>query len=137
MACEAPIDVVWAPPPIGATLAAGWSVILFSIAIAAVAALVFWRRPDVPAATALVIVASGAAGSSVPWYLGATTSDVALGGPFLLQALLTAGLYMVMWPAAVHLGLTFPSPAPVLARRPRLVPAIYASRSARTPRCLR
>ncbi len=123
---QAPIDVVWAPPPIGATLAAGWSVILFSIAIAAVAALVFWRRPDVPAATALVIVASGAAGSSVPWYLGATTSDVALGGPFLLQALLTAGLYMVMWPAAVHLGLTFPSPAPVLARRPRLVPAIYA-----------
>ena len=109
---QASIDVAWAPPPIGATLAAGWSVVLFSIAIAAVAALVFARRPDVPAATALVIVASGAAGSSVPWYLGATTSDVALGGPFLLHALLTAGLYMVMWPAAVHLGLVFPSPAP-------------------------
>ena len=83
------IKVQWAPPPVGATLAAGWSVILFSIAIAAVAALVFARRPDVPAATALVIVACGAAGSSVPWYLGATTSDVALGGPFLLHALLT------------------------------------------------
>ena len=120
------IKVQWAPPPVGATLAAGWSVILFSIAIAAVAALVFARRPDVPAATALVIVASGAAGSSVPWYLGATTSDVALGGPFLLQALLTAGLYMVMWPGAVHLGLVFPSPAPVLSRHPRLVPSIYA-----------
>ena len=106
---QAPIDVVWAPPPIGATLAAGWSVILFSIAIAGVAALVFWRRPDVPAATALVIVASGVAGSSVPWYLGTTTSDVALGGPFLFHALLTAVLYMVTWPAAVHLGLVFPS----------------------------
>ena len=44
--------------------------ILFSVAIAAVAALVFARRPDVPAATALVIVAAGAAGSSVPWFLG-------------------------------------------------------------------
>jgi signal transduction histidine kinase len=122
---QAAIGVAWAPPPVGATLGAGWSVILFSVAIAGVAALVFARRPDVPAATALVIVASGAAGSSVPWYLGATTSDVALGGPFLLQALLTAGLYMVMWPAAVHLGLVFPSPAPVVTRRPRLVPAIY------------
>jgi signal transduction histidine kinase len=123
---QASIGVAWAPPPIAATLAAGWSVILFSVAIAGVAALVFVRRPDVPAATALVIVASGAAGSSVPWYLGATTSDVALGGPFLLQALLTAGLYMVMWPAAVHLGLVFPSPAAVVSRRPRLIPAIYA-----------
>ena len=122
----ASIDVLWAAPAIGATLEAGWSVIVFSIAIAAVAALVFARRPEAPAATALIVVACGAAGSSVPWFVGATTSDLALGGPFLLQVLLTGGLYMVMWPAAVHLALVFPAPAPVVMRRPRLVPAIYA-----------
>ena len=69
-------------PRLGSTLASGWSVILFSVAIAAVAALVFARRPDVPAATALMLVAAGAAGSSVPWFLGTTTSDLVLGGPF-------------------------------------------------------
>ena len=120
------IGVAWAAPATGSTLAAGWSVILFSVAIAAVAALVFARRPDVPAATALVIVAAGAAGSSVPWFLGATTSDLVLGVPFLLHTLLTAVLYMLMWPAAVHLALVFPTPAPMLNRRPWLIPAIYA-----------
>jgi signal transduction histidine kinase len=123
---ETSVEVTWAPPATTSTLAAGWSVILFSLGIAAIAALVFARRPDVPAATALMIVAAGAAGSSVPWYLGATTSDVALGGPFLLQVALTAGLYMLMWPGAVHLGLVFPAPAQIVARRPRLIPAVYA-----------
>jgi hypothetical protein len=99
---------------------------VFSIAIAGVAAFVFLRRPDVPAATALVIVACGAAGSSVPWFLGATTSDVAQGAPILLHTSLTAGVYMLMWPAAVHLALVFPAPAPILERRPRLIPAVYA-----------
>ena len=63
-----------------------------------------------PAATALVLVACGAAGSSVPWFLGATTSDLVQGSPFALHAALTAGVYMLMWPAAVHLGLVFPAP---------------------------
>ena len=66
----------------GGALLEGWSIVVFSIAMAAVAALVFARRPDVPAATALVLVACGAAGSSVPWFLGATTSDLVQGSPF-------------------------------------------------------
>ena len=49
-----------------------------------------------------------------------------LGAPFLLHTLLTGILYMLMWPAAVHLALVFPAPAPVLDRRPWLIPAIYA-----------
>jgi signal transduction histidine kinase len=120
------LDVAWAPPAIGAAMAAGWSVLLFSIAIAAVAAFVYARRPEEPAATALVLAACGAAGSSVPWFLGTTTSDLALGGPFVLHTLLTAGLYMVMWPAAVHLALVFPAPHPLLVRHPRGVQAVYA-----------
>ena len=36
---EASIDVTWAAPATGSTLASGWSVVVFSVAIAAVAAL--------------------------------------------------------------------------------------------------
>ena len=114
-------SVTWAAPDVSAALLEGWSIVLFSIAIAAVAALVFRRRPDVPAATALVLVACGAAGSSVPWFLGATTSDLVLGSPFALHAALTAGVYMLMWPAAVHLGLVFPTPIAAVQRRPGIV----------------
>ena len=114
-------SVIWAAPDVSAALLEGWSIILFSIAMAAVAALVFARRPDVPAATALVLAACGAAGSSVPWFLGATTSDVVQGSPFALHAVLTAGVYMLMWPAAVHLGLVFPAPIAAVERRPGIV----------------
>ncbi len=118
--------VTWSQPAIGGALAEGWSVLLFSVAIAAVAAFVYLRRPAVPAATALALAASGAAGSSVPWFLGTTTSDLVLGWPFAFYALLTTGLYMVMWPAAVHLALVFPAPHPLVVRWPRTVPAVYA-----------
>ena len=99
---EASIDVTWAAPAIGATLAAGWSVILFSIAIAAVAALVFARRPDVPAATALVIVAVRGGRQQravVPRARRPAISSWAARS--LFHAFLTGVLYMVMWPAAV------------------------------------
>jgi signal transduction histidine kinase len=118
--------VTWAVPAIGATLLAGWSVMLFSVSVAALAAFVYARRPDEPAATALVLGACGAAGSSVPWFMGTTVSGVVEGAPFLLHALITGPLYMVLWPAGVHLALTFPSPRPVVSRHRWLVPGIYA-----------
>ncbi len=119
--------VTWTPPAIGATLLAGWSVLLFSVAVAAVAAFVFARRPDEPAALALVLAACGAAGSSVPWFLGTTVSDIVDAGPFLFHTLLTGPVYMLLWPAGVHLALTFPRPAPAVTRHPWLIPAIYAA----------
>jgi signal transduction histidine kinase len=120
-ATPAGTSVTWAVPGAVGALLEGWSILLFSIAMAAVAALVFARRPELPAAPALVLVACGAAGSSVPWFLGATTSDVVRGTPFALHAALTAGVYMLMWPAAVHLGMVFPAPMGVVRRRPRVV----------------
>ena len=119
------IDVTWAPPSIGATLLEGWSVLLFSVAVAGVAAFVFARRPDEPAATALIVAACGAAGSSLPWFLGITVSDVVQGGPFLLHALVTGPLYMLLWPAGIHLALVFPARLPTVVRRPVIVPLVY------------
>jgi len=119
-------DVTWAATSIGHALLDGWSVILFSLAFAGVAAFVFARRPDEPAATALMLAACGAAGSSVPWFLGVTVSDVVQSGPFLLQTFLTGPLYMLLWPAGLHVALVFPAPLPIVARRRWIVPLVYA-----------
>lgn len=118
--------VTWATSPIGATLLAGWSVVLFSAAMAGVAGFVYRRRPDEPAAVALVLAACGAAGSSVPWFLGTTVSDIVQAGPFLFHAFLTGPVYMLLWPAGVHLALVFPAPQPAVRRHPWLVPGVYA-----------
>lgn len=121
------VTVTWATQPVGPTLLEGWSLLLFSVAVAAVAALVFARRPDAPAAVPLVVAAIGAAGSGVPWFLGLHVSDVVQGGPFVVHALVTGPLYMLMWPASLHLALVFPAPHRVLHRHPGLVPLVYAA----------
>ena len=120
------VEVTWAVPAVGATLLEGWSVVAFSVSVAALAAFVFARRPNEPAATALILGACGAAGSSVPWFMGTTVSDVVEGTPFILHSLLTGPLYMVLWPAGVHLALVFPTPMSVVTRHRWLVPGVYA-----------
>lgn len=119
--------ISWGLPDIGAAAATTWPVGLLSIAIAVIAGYVLACRPGLPAATALAIGAAGIAGSSVPWALGTTTSGIAEGGPFALFVALTIGLYMVTWPAAIHMALVFPRPLGLLGRHPRLVPAVYAA----------
>ena len=118
-------DVTWATPAIVATLLEGWSVVAFSLAVALVAAFVFARRPQEPAAAALVLAAAGAAGSSVPWFLGTTVSDIVVGGPFVLHAVVTGPLYMLLWPASLHLALVFPTPVDAVARHRWIVPGVY------------
>ena len=119
-------DVTWTVPAIGASLLQGWSILLFSVAMAGVAAYVFARRPDEPAAMALIFLACGAAGSSVPWFLGVTVSDVVQGVPFLLHSFVTGPVYMLLWPAGLHLALVFPAPLPAVTRHRWLIPAVYA-----------
>ena len=94
------VDVTWTAPALGATLLAGWSVVLFSVSSVAIAAFVFARRPDEPAATALMLAACAVCGSSVPWFAGTTVSDIVLGAPFVLHAFLTGPLYMRCGPPA-------------------------------------
>jgi signal transduction histidine kinase len=118
--------VAWAAPAFGETLLQGWSISIFVVSAFVLAAYVFARRPDEPAATAIVVFTAGAAGSTVPWFVGVTTSDVVRGTPFLLHALITGPLYMLTWPAGIHLALTLPGTIPAVRRRPWLVPAVYA-----------
>ena len=117
--------ISWGSPDLAAAVATTWPVGLLSIAIAGIAGYVLARRPGLPAATALAMGAAGIAGSSVPWALGTTTSGISEGGPFVLLAVLTAGLYMVTWPAAIHMALVFPRPIGAAVRHRWLVPAVY------------
>jgi signal transduction histidine kinase len=117
--------VTWGATDVPGLVVDTWPVAIMSIAFAAIAAFVLARRPDVPAATALAIGAAGIAGSSVPWALGTTTSGIALGGPFVLLTVLTVVLYMVTWPAAIHMALVFPRPVAAVERRHALIPAVY------------
>ena len=119
------VDVTWSVPALGATLLAGWSVVLFSVSTILIAAFVFARRPDEPAATALMIAACAAGGSSVPWFLGTTVSDVVEGTPFVFYALITGPLYMLLWPAGLPLAMVFPTPSPIVARHRWVVPGLY------------
>jgi hypothetical protein len=119
------VDVDWAVPSIGSTLIEGWGFVVFSIVFGAVGAFVFARKPDEPAAIPLLFITCAAAGSSVPWFLGSSVSDIVQGPQFLLFALLTGPLYMLLWPASLHLAFVFPYRLPVLDRRPWLVPAAY------------
>ena len=48
----------------------------------------------------VIVTANGV----LPWFLGVTTSDVVRGLPFVLQSLVTGPLYMLLWPATVHLA---------------------------------
>lgn len=121
----AELPVTWAIPGFAGTLVEGWSIALFVASSFLVAAYVLAKRPAADGATALVLFTVGAAGSTIPWFLGVTTSDVVRGTPFLLHALITGPLYMVAWPAGIHLALTLPGTAPAVRRRPWIVPAVY------------
>ena len=121
------VGVDWAVPSIGSTLVEGWGFVVFSIVFGAVGAFVFARKPDEPAAVPLLFIASAAAGSSVPWFIGSSVSDIVLGPQFLLFALLTGPLYMLLWPSALHLAYVFPSRLPAVERRPWLVPLAYVA----------
>ena len=119
-------EVTWAAPSIGQTLLDGWSVILFSLAFAGVAAFVFARRPDEPAAMALDARGVRRCRQQRPWFLGVTVSDVVQGRPVPPP--------LVPDRPAVHAAVArgpaprarLPAPLPVVTRRRWLVPLVYA-----------
>lgn len=106
----AEVPVVLGPRDISGTLAANWSVLVFTLVLQLVATYVLVRRPEASAAVALTVAAVGVTGSTLPWMLGTQVSDIIQGWPFLLYGLTAGGLYMLLWPAgALHLPLAMAS----------------------------
>jgi hypothetical protein len=87
-------------------LAENWSNLILAAVLLGLGLYVLRRRPEQSAARALVIAATAAGSSTLPWSLGLHPSDLYLGWPFLLYALTVSPLYMLLWPAgALHLPL--------------------------------
>jgi hypothetical protein len=65
-------------------------------------------------------------GHTYAWSVSLQVSDLVGGLGFWLYRLATPGLWLIYWPAALHVALVFPRPRPITRRHPALIPAIYA-----------
>lgn len=112
--------------PVGSILTNHWGAILFAAFSQVVAIFVLVRRPQDPAARALFIWAMSGS-HTYAWSFFLQVSDVVGGFGFWLFRLSTPGLWLIYWPAALHVALVFPKPIPMVRRSPKLVPALYGS----------
>ena len=119
------LNVPLGPYPLGAVLRSNWGTILFALAYLLIAAYLFWRRPQQPAARLLLLVAAALI-CATTWSLGAQLSDFAGGLGLYLYFLNTSPAFMLVWIATFHFALVFPSPPDLLARR-WFVPLLYAT----------
>jgi signal transduction histidine kinase len=107
----APAVAVEPPGParLGAALAAGWSLVVFSAALAVLAGYAFVRRRREPAVPALVVMAGALLASSLVTLLGLPAAAVGTGWN-ALYVIEVQVVYTAAWAAAVVFCLRFPTP---------------------------
>lgn len=113
------------PVRLGAALAGGWSVVLFTAALALVAAYAFLRRPREPAVPPFLVLAAGLLGSSAVTLLGLPARAVASGWRWLFLFNVQVA-YTLAWCGLVAFTLRFPPPLS-WSQRPGRVAAVYAA----------
>jgi two-component system, NarL family, sensor kinase len=120
------LDVTLVAYPTVAVLVSSWGTLLFVGAMLVLGLFVFWRRPLVPAAGALLLAAAGAAGSTVPFLLGMDPLDLTdgLAVPITLG---TAAVYLLLWAGVIDFTLVFPRPFDSVVARPWLRVVPYAA----------
>jgi len=109
--------------PTLSVLTAAWGTLGFVLAMVVVGAFVFWRRPFVPAAGALLVAAAGAFGSTVPFLLSTDPLDLT-SSLYAWLLIGTSTVYLLLWGGVIDFVLVFPRPFERVAGRPalRLVP---------------
>jgi len=113
------------PLPVGPALRETWSYFVNFVYLLAVGALLLVRRPNLPAARALMLLSSAIASSSVVFFLGLRPSDLRMGWLFLLYVWSTVPLFGLLAAGLLHFALVFPAPQPIFTRWPRLAPLLY------------
>jgi len=112
--------------PLREVLARMWGTIVFAGVSLAIAAFVFFRRPDLLAGRVLFVWAA-AITSATTWSFGLTIRDLVEGTGFWLFKLTTFGAYLVFAAAGVHFALIFPHPRAILSRIRWIIPALYVA----------
>jgi signal transduction histidine kinase len=108
-----------------ATLAQDWGVLVLALSIQLVGAYLFARRPDEPAARALLVAGTGMFASTVPWALGAQVTDIVTATGFWLYAATAGVAYVLFWCGALHFALVFPRPYPFAVGGRRVLAIAY------------
>jgi hypothetical protein len=121
-----PVDVpvLLGSQPVSAILTENWSVLLFTIVFQLIAIFIILQKPGDPAAQALFIWGMTTSHFYI-WSFFLQIYDIVNGYGFWLYSLSSSFLWLLTWPAALHLALTFPTPLPLVQRRPWLVWLVY------------
>jgi signal transduction histidine kinase len=110
-------------------ISASWGFLVLALALAASGVYAFVRRPDEPAAVAVLVGGTALLASAVGWMLGLQALDFVSATGFWLYAA-TAGLaYALFLGGVLRFSLVFPRPYPLVSGRPSgvvawLVPAL-------------
>jgi signal transduction histidine kinase len=90
-------------------LVAGWGNLIFVFSLAALASALYFRRPEEPATTPLLITGAALLGSTLAHEAGLPALALATGGPPLwLYNLNIIGVYTIAWGAALAFALELP-----------------------------
>lgn len=121
-------DVVLRRHPLGAAVARTWGTVVFAVVHVLVAALVFARRPDLPA-TQVLFAGAGALVGATTWSFGLQVRDVVDGVGFWLYQATTVVAFGAFWASVAHFAAVFPTPLSV-ARRRTFAPVLYGGSAA-------
>jgi len=104
----------------------GWGNLIFIVALAALASALYFRRPEEPATTPLLIASAGFLGTTLAFDAGLPALALATSGPLLwLYNLNIIFLYAVSWGALLAFALVLPRDD--RWRRRRLLVVAYAA----------
>jgi signal transduction histidine kinase len=120
-----PVTVTAAPFDWPAAIAGDWGVLVLAGSVQLVGLFLFARRPEEPAARALLVTGTAMFASTVPWSLGLQVMDVVTAAGFWLYAAAAGMVYSLFWCGALHFALVFPRPHPLASSRGRLVAIAY------------
>jgi signal transduction histidine kinase len=109
-------------------LVAGWGNLVFVVALAALAAALYVRRPEEAATTPLLITAAALFGSTLAHEAGVPALAMATGGPVLwLYNLNIIGVYALAWGASLAFALLLPRDEPRLRRGGAVIALAYTA----------
>lgn len=117
-------DVVTGNYPLATVLARNWATLLVLALLVGMGLFVFARRPNLPSARALLLLAAFAAAGAPSWVFGIQVEDLH-GGLWWWCYLASAGAYVGMWAAAIHFALVFPDRTELLRSHPQALAGVY------------